>query len=133
MIDLALSALGIFGKLGSKLIEDKDKKTEFAFKTLDIGQKFMETMLATKTYPWIDALVKLSYAGEQIVKGLFRPVGTALMTAFAIYAETNGIELSATAETILYGAFPAWGLDRAVGKHREAKIKKKQVDLDEDW
>lgn len=125
---LLLGVLNLAGKLGSKLIEDKDKRTEFAFKTLDIQQAFMEKMLETKTYPWIDALVKLSYAGEQIIKGLLRPLGAFAMTGFAVYAEINGIELSDTIQTLLFGAPVAWGASRHVEKKRKDK-----TEVDEDW
>lgn len=131
MINLVLGALGVFGKLGGKLIEDKDKKTEFAFKTLEIGQKFMEVMLNTKTYPQVDALVKLSYAGEQIVKGLLRPIGSFLMAGFAVYAELNGIELSEPIQILLFGAPVGWGVSRH--QEKKAKAKKQIVEEDEDW
>jgi len=115
-----------FLSFGGKFIEDKDKKTEFAFKV-------MEVMLSTKTYPWVDALVKLSYAAEQIVKGLFRPLGAAAMAAFAMYsATTQGIDLDPTAQTILLGAFPAWGASRY--KEKQERIKRGKEGKEEiDW
>ena len=110
---------GLFN-LGGKLIEDKDKKTEYAFKV-------MELMLNVKTYPIIDALVKLSYASEQIMKGLFRPVGAAAMTGFAMWASYKGVTLDTAAQTVLYGAFPAWGASR----HAEKAKAKAQVDWED--
>lgn len=104
-----ISALLSFG---SKFIEDKDKKTEYAFKVMD-------AMLNTKTFPWVDALVKLSYASQQIVKGLFRPLGAAAMTTFAIYSSYKGVHLDPAAQAVLLSAFPAWGVSR----HKE-KIQK---------
>lgn len=115
-----LTALLAFG---GKFIEDKDKKTEFAFKV-------METMLAAKTYPWVDALVKLSFASEQIVKGLFRPIGAMAMTAFAMYCSHQGIELDTAAQTMLYGAFPAWGASRYSEK-KSGTDKKTEISWDE--
>ena len=127
MLSLITSLVpGIF-KLGDKLIEDKDLRNEFAFKSQERVFGLMETMLNTKTTPWVDATVKLAYAGENIIKGLFRPVFTALMTAFAVYARVKGIELPPAVETVLVGAFPAWGVDRAMDKR-----KKKSPDVDED-
>lgn len=112
---------GLFS-LGGKLIEDKDKRAEYAFNVQRMAQEMGMKLLETQTYPWIDGLVKLAYAGEAIVKGLFRPLGAAAMGAFAIYAEINGIELSTGVEAILYGAFPAWGASR----HVEKKSKKEE-------
>jgi len=117
---------GLF-KLGDKLIADEDKKAEYAFRVQEMFFKQMEVLIAAKTYPWVDALVKMAYASEQIVKGLFRPVGAALMTGFVLYAEVKGIELSGTVETLLISAFPAWGASR----HVEKKGKKEETE--EDW
>jgi hypothetical protein len=111
-------------KLGDKLIVDQDKKQEFAFKVQEMMNNFAIQMLQTKTYPWIDGLVKLAYAGEAIIKGLIRPLGALGMLAFAIYAETHSIELSEGIQAILYGAAPAWGFSR----HQEKKRKKVEED-----
>ena len=128
MISLFTSLIPSLFKIGDKMIIDQDKKQEFAFRVQEMTFKFMEAMLAAKTIAWVDALVKLSYAMENIIKGLFRPIGAALMTGFAIYAEVKGIELSATVETLLVGAFPAWGVDRHLDKK-----KPKKPEEDEDW
>jgi len=117
---------GLF-KIGDKLIEDKDKKAEYAFKVQEMFFKQMEVLIAAKTYPWVDALVKMSYAAEQIIKGLFRPIASALMLAFAMYCEVSAIELSDGVQAILYGAFPAWGASRHIDKQ------KKKVIEDDDW
>ena len=128
MISLFTSLIPSLFKIGDKMIVDQDKKQEFAFKVQEMAFKQMETLINAKTYPFVDALVKLSYAAEQIVKGLFRPIGAAIMTGFVIYAEVKGIELSGTVETILISAFPAWGASR----HAEKKKKKEVID-DDDW
>ena len=130
MIGLLTSLVPGLFKIGDKLIEDKDKKAEYTFKVQEMFFKQMEVLIAAKTYPWVDALVKLAYASEQIVKGLFRPIGAAIMTGFVIYAEIKGIELSGAVETILISAFPAWGASRHQTK--KEKIKKQIID-DEDW
>ena len=124
-MNFILSMLPNLFKLGGKMILDKDKQAEYAFKVLEMSDRFAQKMLETKTYPWIDGLVKLAYAGEAIVKGLIRPLGALGMGAFAIYAEVNGIELSETIQVMLYGAAPAWGVSR----HQE----KKRVRKEEDW
>ncbi len=109
---------GLFS-IGGKLIEDKDKRNEFAFKALELTNVIMLKMLETKTYPWIDGLVKLAYASEQIIKGLFRPIGAALMFAFGVYSELNQISLSEPIKYMLFGALPAWGVDRGLDKRKK--------------
>ena len=121
MLSLFTSLLPNLFSLGGKMIEDKDKKNEYAFKVLEMSHELSLKLMETKTYPWIDGLVKLAYASESIVKGLLRPLGALCMTAFAIYADVYNIELSGTVETILYGAFPAWGASRHVEKSKKAK------------
>jgi len=108
---------GLF-KIGDKLIEDKDQKAEFAFKVQEMAFKQMEVLISAKTYPWVDALVKLSYAAEQIIKGLFRPIVATVGFGFGLYFELNDIAVSATVETILFGTFPAWGASRHVSKNK---------------
>jgi len=108
---------GLF-KIGDKLIEDKDQKAEYAFKVQEMAFKQMETLLSVTTYPWVDALVKLSYAAEQIIKGLFRPIITAVALGVGVYFELNNIEVSATVEAILFGSFPAWGVSRHMDKKK---------------
>lgn len=126
MIQILGSLLPGLFKIGDKLIEDKDKKMEFAFKVQEMAFKQMEILINAKTYPWLDGLVKLSYAANTIIKGLFRPVVSTGMFLFAIYAEVNGITLSEGVQMLLYGSFPAWGASR----HLE---KKKKDDSDIGW
>ena len=108
---------GLF-KIGDKMIEDKDQKAEYAFKVQEMAFKQMETLLSVTTYPWVDALVKLSYASEQVIKGLFRPIITAVAFGFGVYFELNNIEVSALVESILFGSFPAWGVSRHIDKKK---------------
>ena len=131
MINLFASLLPSLFKLGDKMITDVDKKAEFAIKVQEMAFKQIETLINAKTYPWIDGLVKLAYASEQIVKGLFRPVGAAFMTGFLIYAQVNDIELSGTVETLCAAAFPGWMASRHVSKRDEAK-KKSYEEWDDD-
>lgn len=120
----ALTSLipGLF-KLGSELIEDPDKKTEFAFKTQELYHQLATKLLDTKTYPWVDALVKLAYASEAIVKGLIRPLGSFVLAGFAAYCQIKGIELSGPVQALLYGAPAAWGYSRHKEKQEQAKTK----------
>ena len=119
MIGLIDSLIGAAANIGGKLIEDKDKKAEFAFKTLELAQRAMEVLLNTKTYPWIDGMVKLLYGVKELIVPMFRPVGSFAMAAFAAYCDTHGIPLSDTVSTLLYGAPVAWGTSRHIEKSRK--------------
>lgn len=129
-----LSIIPSLVSLGSELIEDPDKKNEFAFKVAELEIQLQSKMLDTKTSPKVDALVKLAYAGEAIVKGLLRPVGSACMFIFAAYCEVNAVELSEGIQMLLYGSPAAWGVSRHIDK---AKAKKKplkeEAEDDEEW
>lgn len=121
MIGILTSVLPGLFSLGGKLIEDKDKRAEYAFRVQQMTQDMAMKLLETQTYPWIDGLVKLAYAGEAIIKGLFRPIVSACMTGFVVYAEVSGIQLSAAVEGVLIAAFPAWGVSRHVSKKKETE------------
>ena len=128
MLSLFTSIIPSLFKIGDKMIVDQDKKQEFAFKVQEMMFKQMETLVNVKTYPWVDALVKLAYASEQIVKGLFRPLGAAVMTGFLIYAELKGIELSGLVESLCAAAFPSWMASRHIDKQ-----KAKKPNIEDDW
>ena len=132
MVSLFTSLIPSLFKLGGKMIKDADKQMEYAFKVQEMAQELALKLMDTKTYPWIDGLVKLAYASEAIVKGLFRPLGAAVMTGFVIYAEIQGIELSGPVETILLAAFPGWMTSRHVEKKGKKKLPIEDFD-DEDW
>lgn len=125
-MSLSLTVLSGLFKLGDKYIEDKDKKAEL-FTTA------MTTMLNTTTYKWVDALVKLSYAGEQITKGLLRPLGSFALAGFAMYCQVNSIELDIALQTFLYGAPAAWGTSRHIEKsNKNLKQPVEYIDWDDD-
>lgn len=116
MFDILGSVLGGIFNIGDKLIEDKDKKNEFAFKALELTNVLAVKLLDTPTYKWVDALVKLSYASEQLVKGLLRPIGSLALAGYAAYCDTHGIQLSETVQVLLYGAPVGWGVSRHAEK-----------------
>ena len=130
MLGLFTSIIPGLFKLGGKMIKDEDKQMEYAFKVQEMVQELALKLLDTKTYPWIDGLVKLAYAGEAIVKGLIRPLGSAGMLIFAMYCELKGIQLSDGVQAVLYSAFPAWGVSRHAEKAKKQKV---LVDDEEDW
>jgi hypothetical protein len=125
---------GLFN-IGDKLIEDKDKKAEFAFKVQEMAYKQMEVLMGTKTYPWIDGLVKLAYAGEVIIKGLFRPIAATGLFLYGLYNPEQMLWLQDNLGVIgdgvvatVFGALPAWGVDRGLDKR-----KKKKQPTEMDW
>lgn len=127
---------GLFGTLfsiGGKMIVDKDKKNEYAFKVLEMANDLASKMLATKTYPWIDGLVKLAYAADAIIMKLLRPLGAAALTGVVIYCDIVGIELSGTIEAIGMSAFPGWMASRHVNKQKKLDKKKYAIQMDDDY
>ena len=122
MLSALLSIVPGLFKLGGKMIEDKDKKNEYAFKVLQMTQDLSLKMLDVKTYPWIDGLVKLSYAGEQIIKGLIRPIGSLALTGVVIYCAIRGIDLPDSLDVVGSAAFPGWMASRHVEKSKKSDI-----------
>ena len=104
----------------SEFIEDPDKKTEAA-------TKLAESLLNNKTIKFVDALVKLAYASEMLMKGLIRPS----ISAFAfLYGLFNPEVLQSLHElgtigdagiAAMFGSFPAWGYSRHVEKKEKAQ------------
>ena len=109
-------------EIGKELVEDKDKKSELAFQT-------MEKMLDSKTYRWVDGLVKLSYAAEQITKGLIRPLASVGMFVYGIANPDVLTQLHALGTVgdvgiaAMFGSAPAWGLSRHAEKKKKAPKK----------
>lgn len=120
MFSAILSVIPGLFNLGGKMIEDVDKRNEYAFKVLEMTQTMSMKMLDVKTYPWIDGLVKLSYAGDQIVKGLLRPIGSGILTGVVIYCAMNNIVLPDVINTIGAAAFPGWMASRHMEKSKKA-------------
>ena len=125
MIQAILGIVPGLLKLGGELIEDKDKRNEYAFKALELTHELSLRLLEMKTYPWIDGLVKLAYASEAIIKGLFRPVAAVGALVFLGYCAVHGIELSPLVEGVCASLAPAWGVSR----YREKMQEKSAGDL----
>lgn len=111
--------------VGGKMIQDRDKQAEFAFKVAEMGHELALKLLETKTYPWIDGLVKLSYASEAMIKGLVRPVFSA---GLFIYGLSNPEVLQSLHEmgavgdagiAGMFGSFPTWMASRHIEKKRD--------------
>jgi hypothetical protein len=101
--------------LGSEWITDKDKQIEFAYKMRELNFKVAESLLKTKTVPWVDGAVKIIYA----IVALARPIGTAAMTAFGLYAHYRQIPIDTALHTAIDSSFPAWGASRHINKNKE--------------
>ena len=72
-------------KLGSEYIVDKDKVIEFQFKAMELRQQQAVSLLATKTHPFVDALVKLMYAFQIFWRPMVATfAGTEYVTRFAV-------------------------------------------------
>ncbi|PUB87065.1 MAG: hypothetical protein DBP02_02135 [gamma proteobacterium symbiont of Ctena orbiculata] len=112
---------GLIG-LGSEWITDKDKQIEFAYKMRELNFKIAESLLRTQTVPWVDATVKIIYA----LVALMRPIGTALMTAFGLYAHYKQIQIDPAVHAAIDGAFPAWGVSRHMNKKKEQEEQTKR-------
>ncbi len=105
----------------SEFIEDPDKKAEITARTV-------EAMLGSKTIKYVDAIVKLAYASEHLMKGLIRPS----ISAFAfLYGLFNPEVLKSLHElgtvgdagiAAMFGSFPMWGISRH--KEKQAKANK---------
>ena len=122
---MILSLVDAALQIGKELVEDKDKKAELAYST-------MEKLLDSKTYRWVDGMVKLSYAAEQITKGLIRPIASVSMFIYGVMNPEVLQQLHAlgTAGDVgiaaMLGSAPAWG----VGRHIEKKKKMVHEDYD---
>ena len=107
------------------MIKDQDKQMEYAFRVQEMAQTLALKLMETKTYPWIDGLVKLAYASEAIVKGLFRPAASAALFLFGLMNPdvlTQLHELGGMGDTAIagiFGSFPGWIYSR----HQEKKRK----------
>lgn len=119
---------GLF-TLGGKFIEDKDKKTEFAFKTQEIFFQMLTKLVEVKTVPWVDALVKLMAASITMM----RPIGSFALTVLGVYIDAKGYAVNDTMTMALQAAFPGWMAARQIDKHKPTKKKEMNFDDGEGW
>jgi hypothetical protein len=113
--ELVTSMIGV----GKELIVDKDKQIEFAFKLQEQHAALTEKLLTMQTSPKVDAFVKIMYAIQEVVLPLLRPVGSAAMTAFGVYAHTHNVQIDPAIQYIFDGAFPGWMTSRHFNKQKE--------------
>ena len=117
---------GIFS-IGKEMIADEDKKIEYAFKTQEILFDLLGKLIAARTVPWVDALVKLMVASV----ALARPIGSFALTLIGIYLDMNEMPVSETMTMALEAAFPGWMAARQYDKGK--KKNNKQIIDDEEW
>lgn len=130
MLSLLAGVLPAIFKLGSKLILDKDKKAEYAFKVQEMSFKLIEGIVNMRTVPWVDAVVKIMAASVAMA----RPIGTFIMTGVGIYFHYKGIVVDGVVQLMLDGAFPAWAGARELNKSRKHKEKlTKSTYEEDDW
>ena len=94
--DKAIEAAADFGKgitsVVSEFVEDKDLSKKLTSEIEKKRLEFANTIVMTSTIPWVDALVKIMYASRDCLIPLFRPIGTALLTAWGCYLSYKGVE-----------------------------------------
>jgi hypothetical protein len=108
-------------KLGDKVIVDKDKQLEYAYKTQELTFALLEKIVTMQTIPWVDGVVKLLFA----LIALARPLGTLWLTLKGIQLHVDGTLLPEVVHYAMDGAFGAWAIDR----HFDKKKKEKQERL----
>lgn len=115
--------------LASEFIEDPDKRNELMFKVKELEFSLRETLLATKTNPWVDGFVKLLIAFRDIILPMMRPLGAFYLSYMGV--DMAQAELAAGGEVSalsagLAAAFPGWGASRHVNKNKEQEEKTKR-------
>lgn len=139
MIQLLAGLIPGLLKLGDKLIVDKDKKAEYAFKVQEMSQELAFKLLETRTYPWVDALVKLAYASTQIIKGLFRPLMSGALLVWVMVDPGVLDRLQALGDVgqlaiaAIFGSFPGWMVSRHQEKKKKLERKQALEEDEEDW
>lgn len=102
--------------LGKELVVDKDKQVEYAYKVAQLQTELVGKMLTMQTTPKTDSAVKLIFAVKEFIIPLFRPLISAAITGFGIYAHYKGIQIPEYIHVILDSAFPGWMTSRHISK-----------------
>lgn len=111
--------------IGGKMVLDRDKQAEFAFKSLEMAHELALKLLDTPSYKWVDALVKIAYASESLIKGLFRPLASALLIGYSLMNPDiidklhNMGPVGDAVLVAIFGSFPGWMASRHAEKKRE--------------
>ena len=109
--------------IGKELIEDKDKRNEFAIRSQELTHETMRIMLQTETSPWIDGAVKILYA----LQTFWRPAVSAGVLVWGLLnPDAIGVlhQLGTVGDGVIasvFGSFPAWGISRHKEKMKKAE------------
>ena len=125
--------------LAGEFIEDKDKRNELMFKVKELEFSLRESLLATKTNPWVDGFVKVLIAFRDIIIPMLRPLGAFYLSYMGV--DIAQAELAAGGDVSalsggLTAAFPAWGASRHANKNKEqeeATKRHKKEETDPFW
>jgi hypothetical protein len=123
------SLIDNISSLAGEFIEDKDKRNDLMFKVKELEFSLRETLLATKTNPYVDGFVKVLIAFRDIILPMMRPLGAFYLSYMGVdiaQAElAAGDDISALSGG-LTAAFPAWGASRHANKKHEETEKTKR-------
>lgn len=129
-----LSILPDLTSLADQLIEDKDKKAEYAFKLQELAMQYQQTLITTKTSPKVDAGVKLLYAISDIGQKLWRPALSGFAFIWGLFNPEDLMrlhELGTVGDAgiaAVFGSAPAWGYSRHVEKQKKGSAKAPEVE-----
>jgi hypothetical protein len=133
------SLINSISGLAGEFIEDKDKRNELMFKVKELEFSLRETLLATKTNPFVDGFVKVLIAFRDIILPMLRPLGAFYLSYMGVDIAQGELAAGADVSALsggLAAAFPAWGASRHVNKkHEETEKTKRHIkeESDEPW
>lgn len=126
---------GIAG-LAGELIEDPDKRNELLFKVKELEFSLRETLLNTKTNPWVDGFVKILIAFRDIILPMLRPLGAFYLSYMGVDIAQSELAAGGDISALsggLTAAFPAWGASRHSHKRKEQEEKTKRHKKEIPW
>lgn len=124
MINAIIGIINGMMGVADKLIIDQDKKIEFAYKTQELVFAVINQLIAVKTVPAVDAIVKILMA----LVVFARPIGSFILTLKGIDMASITGELDVI-NVGLISLFPSWMGFRQYDKYKKTKV---TVDNDAD-
>lgn len=123
------SLIDNISSLAGEFIEDKDKRNELIFKVKELEFSLRETLLKTKTSPFVDGFVKLLIAFRDIILPMMRPLGAFYLSYMGVDIAQGELAAGGDVSALsggLAAAFPAWGASRHAHKKHEETEKTKR-------
>lgn len=108
-------------------VQDKDLALEI---NRDIMQATFEFTSTIQTSEHVPGYVKFLYALRDVIIPLLRPVGSGLLSAYAVYAAHKGVTLDPVIHGMLAAAFPGWMASRHVNKQSEQRTKRVNAQIE---